>query len=146
MEKPTIAIACDHAGYELKEQVCTFLLKYDYVIKDFGTYSDNRVDYPDYAHPMTKSVQKGEYDFGIAICGTGNGINMVANKYKDIRSAVCWCVDIAVMARSHNNANICSLPARYITIEEAKNIIDSFLNTEFDGGRHLTRINKINIK
>jgi len=146
MEKITIAIASDHAGYDLKEQIIKFLEESGYNTEDFGTLKKESVDYPDFAHPMTESVQSGKYKIGIAICGTGNGINMVTNKYKGIRSAVCWCEDIAIYARSHNNANICSLPARFISTEEAKTILHAFLNTGFDGGRHLLRINKIDIK
>ena len=144
MEKSTIAIASDHAGYKLKEQICEFLKNSNYQLKDFGTYNTESVDYPDFGHPMSASVQKGEYNFGIIICGSGNGMSMVANKYENIRSAVCWCIDIAILARSHNNANICSLPARFISYEDAKEIVYAFLKTDFDGGRHLVRVNNKN--
>lgn len=146
MKNISIAIVCDHAGYSIKETLVKYLIKEGYKIKDFGTDSDESVDYPDYAHPMVRYVENKKYDYGITICGSGNGINMVANKYPGIRSALCWNIEIAKLARSHNNANICALPGRFINYAQAIAIIKVFLNTRFDGGRHERRIKKIPVK
>lgn len=138
-------MACDHAGFDLKEDIKNWLTDKGYEVIDFGTYSSESTDYPDYAHILAKSVESTEIPFGIALCGTGNGINMTLNKHQGIRAALCWTQEISKLARLHNDANICSLPARFITFDEAKNIIETFLSTEFEGGRHLKRINKIPI-
>jgi len=138
-----IAISSDHAGFELKKLLIEYLKVKGNDIKDFGCWSSESSDYPDYAHPMAIAVESKEYDLGISICGSGNGINMTANKHAGIRSALCWIPEIAKLARQHNDANVCSLPARFVTFEEAKEIVDIFLTTSFDGGRHLRRINKI---
>ena len=138
-----IAIACDHAGYKIKEILVDFLRNQGHDIKDFGTYSNESVDYPDFAHPMAEAVEKGDYHYGISLCGSGNGINMTANKHQGIRSALCWNEEITRLARLHNDANICALPARFITPEQAKSFVTIFLNTEFEGGRHVRRIRKI---
>ncbi len=138
-----LAIAGDHAGYELKEQLKGFLKENGYTLKDFGTYSGESADYPDYAHPLADAVEKKEVDFGILMCGSGNGINMAANKHQGVRAALCWKEELAKLARQHNNANIVSLPARFITFHEAKSIVSVFLNTEFEGGRHKKRVDKI---
>lgn len=143
MKNLNIAIACDHAGFYMKEILVKFLIKEGYKIRDFGTDSEESVDYPDYGHPMVRAVENNEYDYGISICGSGNGINMVANKYPGIRSALCWNIEISELARSHNNANICALPGRFISQAQAIAIIKVFLNTKFDGGRHERRIKKI---
>jgi ribose 5-phosphate isomerase B len=140
-----IGIACDHAGFETKLVIFDWLSSKGYSLKDFGAFSSESSDYPDFAHLLAKSVENGEVDLGISICGSGNGINMTVNKHQGIRAALCWNKEIARLARSHNNANICSLPGRFISESEVKEIIDVFLNTGFDGGRHLTRINKIPI-
>jgi ribose 5-phosphate isomerase B len=142
--KKTIGIASDHAGFELKEILKKELSIQGYIINDFGTDSTNSMDYPDVAHPLAYAVEKGKVNVGIAICGSGNGISMTVNKHADIRAALCWTTEIAALARQHNDANICSLPARFISPELAKEIIKIFLNTEFEGGRHLLRVNKIN--
>ena len=139
-----LAIGCDHAGYQLKEQLKEFLEEKNYILKDFGTYSEDSTDYPDYAHSLAESVEKKEVDFGILMCGSGNGINMTANKHQDVRAALCWKEELAKLARQHNDANIISLPARFISFEEAKEIVTAFLNTAFEGGRHEKRVNKIN--
>ena len=139
-----IYIGGDHAGFGLKEDIKQHLLAKGYEIEDFGTFSEESTDYPDYAHPLAESVLKNGNP-GILICGSGNGINMTANKHKGIRSALCWLPEIAEMARLHNNANVVALPARYISAEEAKEIVDVFLGTEFEGGRHERRVNKINV-
>ena len=146
MKKKTLAIVADHAGFELKEKLFKYLLKEEYEVKDFGTFSRESVDYPDYGHPLAEAVSRGEYDLGISICGTGNGINMVVNKHPGIRSALCWNEEISRLARAHNDANICALPGRFISESEAYLIVRTFLNTEFEGGRHKRRVDKISLK
>lgn len=141
-----IGIAADHAGFELKEKIKKHLENSGHTVNDFGTYSDKSTDYADYAHPLAESVEKFENNYGISICGSGNGINMTVNKHELIRSALCWNVEIAELARSHNDANICALPARFISPELAEKIVDTFLSTTFEGGRHKARIEKIPIK
>jgi len=136
-----IAIGADHAGFEYKEALSSFLK--DYEIKDFGTYSPDSVDYPDFAHPVAFAVEKHEFNKGILICGSGNGIAITANKHQGIRAAICWNTELASLARKHNNANILCLPARFISIKEAQEITETFLTTEFEGGRHTNRVNKI---
>jgi ribose 5-phosphate isomerase B len=140
-----IAIGADHAGFELKQQLCSYFdnKKIDY--KDFGTYNTNSVDYPDVIHPLAKSVNDGYFETGIIICGSGNGVAITANKYPDIRAALCWNTTICELARKHNDANVLSLPARFITFDEAVNIVLVFLTTAFEGGRHQIRVNKIKI-
>ena len=139
----TIAMACDHAGFNKKEQLKKLLTEKGYKIKDFGTFSGESVDYPDFAHPMAEAVEKGEYEVGISLCGSGNGISMTLNKHQGIRAALCWNEEISKLARLHNDANVCSLPARFITDEDAEHIVEIFLNTPFEGGRHTTRVKKI---
>ena len=143
MKNKKIAIGSDHAGFELKEKVVNWLESRKANFKDFGTFTAESVDYPDFAHAVAGEVEKGNYDLGILICGTGIGVNMTANKHQGIRSALCWNKDVVKLARSHNNANIICLPGRLITIEEAIEILDIFFNTEFEGGRHKRRIDKI---
>ncbi len=143
MEKIKIGVASDHAGFERKQTVLKYLQEQGIGYTDFGAFSAESSDYPDYAHPLAAAVSKGEFDFGITLCGSGNGINMTANKHQGIRSAICWMPEIAMLARLHNDANICALPARYITDEQTIEIIKIFLATEFEGGRHQNRINKI---
>lgn len=138
-----IAIGSDHAGYQLKEKIKEFLTSKNIEFKDFGPFSEDRADYPDFAHPVASSVENKESNLGILICGSGNGINMTANKHQEIRSALCWQEDIAEMARLHNDANIIALPARYISEELALKCVDIFLKTDFEGGRHEGRVNKI---
>ncbi|MCF8335217.1 MAG: ribose 5-phosphate isomerase B [Bacteroidales bacterium] len=143
----SIGIASDHAGFELKEKLKLYLESRGYILVDFGSYSSESVDYPDFAHTLAYSVEKGECDIGITLCGSGNGISMAANKHEGIRSAICWKPEIAKVTRSHNNANICALPARFLDYDQAIEIVDIFLNTEFEGGgRHERRIKKIPIK
>lgn len=146
MNKESLAIACDHAGYQTKEALVEWLQNLGHTVKDFGTYSEESCDYPDFAHPMANAVETGTFDLGISLCGSGNGINMVANKHQGIRSALCWIPELASLARQHNNANVCAIPARFVTIEEAKTIILAFLSAEFEGGRHQKRIDKIPLK
>ena len=138
-----IGLASDHAGYELKCVIKEHLEKRGYVLKDYGNDSSVSSDYPDYAHLIGYGIDNNEIKQGFVFCGSGNGINMTVNKHPAVRSALCWNTEIASLARHHNDANICSLPARFITEDEAKNIVDVFLNESFDGGRHLTRIKKI---
>lgn len=138
-----IAIGCDHAAFSLKEKLKPYLVSKGYEIKDFGCYSEERADYPDHAHPVANGVESREFDFGLLMCGSGNGINMTANKHKGIRSALCWNAEIAELSRQHNDANILTLPARYMSEEEAKKCIDVFYTTAFEGGRHADRVKKI---
>lgn len=142
MEINNIAIGCDHAGYELKEIVKKYLEVKGYQIQDCGTYSDESTDYPDYAHQVAEKVD-GKSTLGILICGSGNGISMTANKHAHIRCALCWNEEIASLARLHNNANILSMPSRFIDSDTALNIVEKFFSTEFEGGRHERRVNKI---
>jgi len=146
VEKKKIAIGSDHAGYYLKEKLLTYLIKEKHEIKDFGCFSEESVDYADYGHPLANSVASGEYELGISICGTGNGINMTVNKHQGIRSALCWNEEISRLARAHNDANICALPGRFISESEAYLIVKTFLNTSFEGGRHKVRVDKISLK
>ena len=144
MEK--IIIASDHAGFRLKEKLVRWLISNRCEVRDIGCFSEDSVDYPDYAHPLAEAVEKGDFDFGITICGSGNGINMASNKHQNIRSAVCWNEEIGRLARSHNDANVCALPGRFISEAEAILILKAFLNTPFEGGRHKRRIEKIPLK
>lgn len=146
MKKKKIAIASDHAGYFLKEKILSYLIKEGQEVKDFGSSSEETVDYPDYGHPLANAVSAGDYELGISICGTGNGINMVVNKHPGIRSALCWNEEISRLARAHNDANICALPGRFISESEAYLIVRIFIDTTFEGGRHKRRIDKISLK
>ena len=139
----TVGMACDHAGFEMKEHVKALLEARGYVCKDFGTYSTDSVDYPDFAHPLALAVEAGECYPGIAICGSGNGINMTLNKHQSIRSALCWTDELASLARAHNDANVLVMPGRFIPMEMAEKIVDTFLSTPFEGGRHCRRVDKI---
>jgi len=140
-----IALASDHAGFDLKDAIIMYLKNNNYEIVDFGCFSAESCDYPDYAHPLAVAVEGDQNMVGIVCCGSGNGINMTVNKHQGIRSAICWNTQTAELARSHNNANVCSLPARFISQDLAIEIVDIFLHTDFESGRHLTRINKIPI-
>jgi ribose 5-phosphate isomerase B len=139
--KMKIAIGSDHAGYAYKEMLRSYLSDYD--LTDFGTYSADSVDYPDFAHPVAESVEREEVTFGILVCGSANGVAITANKHPGIRAAICWEPEIASLARMHNNANIICIPARFVTESLAKKMVDTFLNTAFEGGRHQTRVEKI---
>ena len=140
-----IVIASDHAGVDYKARLISYLEYNGFIVSDFGPETEDSVDYPDYAHKVAKEVSQGKVDFGVLLCGSGNGINMSANKHKEIRSALCWKKEIAVLARLHNDANILTLPARFISYEQAQEITNIFLTTEFEGGRHQKRVNKIAI-
>jgi len=139
--KIKIALGADHAGFEYKELLKSFLT--DYEVKDFGTHSAQSVDYPDFAHPVASAVESKEYAFGILVCGSANGVAITANKHQQIRAAICWLNEIAVLARMHNNANILCIPARFVSEDLAKEMTTTFLNTPFEGGRHEDRVDKI---
>lgn len=141
--KEKVAMASDHAGYALKQQLKEYLTGLGYEIEDFGTHSEESCDYPDFAHPAARAVESGECAFGVCMCGSGNGIQMTLNKHQGIRAALCWIPEIASLAKQHNNANILVLPARYVSYEEALKIVDAYLNASFEGGRHQRRIDKI---
>jgi len=136
-------IGSDHAGYLTKKEIIKVLEEMGYQVKDLGTFSEGNVDYPDYAHPVAEAVEKNNYSKGILICGSGNGVCMTANKHKNIRAALCWTTEIASLARMHNDANIVCIPARFINVELAVDIVKIFLTTKFEGGRHERRIKKI---
>jgi ribose 5-phosphate isomerase B len=136
-----IAIGADHAGFEYKQALVEAVSAAE--IKDFGTYSADSVDYPDFAHPVASAVESGEFYFGILVCGSANGVAITANKHQGIRAAICWNTELAELARKHNNANIVCIPARFISLEDAKSIVTAFLNTDFEGGRHANRVNKM---
>lgn len=138
-----IAIGSDHAGFAYKQELIKWLGEKGYVISDFGVYENTSVDYPDYAHPVASMVEKGEAAFGILLCGSANGVCMTANKHQGIRAGLAYMPDVAKLIRQHNDANIICLPARFVALELAKDMIDIFINTPFEGGRHQTRINKI---
>jgi ribose 5-phosphate isomerase B len=138
-----IAIGGDHAGFEYKSFLIEYLQEQGFEVKDFGAYSSDSVDYPDYSHPLSEAVEKKEFDLGILICGSGNGVAMAANKHQNIRAALCWNVELASLARTHNDANILAVPARFISKEVAKEMTKTFVTTNFEGGRHANRVNKI---
>ncbi len=139
----TIYIANDHAGVELKEAVVKHLEENDYTVINLGTNTLDSVDYPDFAHPLAKAIEEGKAQFGILICGSANGVCITANKHQNVRAALCWKNEIASLARQHNDANVLGLPARFISIEEGIEMVHTFLNTEFEGGRHQGRVDKI---
>jgi ribose 5-phosphate isomerase B len=141
-----IRMAADHAGYELKEALKPLLNELGYEVKDFGTHSTESMDYPDVAHPLADAVEKGEVCCGVAMCGSANGISMSLNKHQGVRAAICWNPELASLARQHNDANILSLPARFIPLEMAQEIVKAFFAAEFEGGRHLRRVEKIACK
>lgn len=138
-----IALGSDHAGFLLKKIIINELKIKEIPFYDYGTFSEESSDYPDFAHAVAKAVNDGEYERGIVICGSGNGVNITANKYPNVRAALCWNEELARLARLHNNANILSLPARFIEVKEALKALDAFLNTDFEGGRHMRRVEKI---
>jgi ribose 5-phosphate isomerase B len=142
-KQQTIPIASDHGGYDMKEFLISKLETLGYMIRDMGTYSAESVDYPDFIHPLAKAVNDGKYTMGIILCGSGNGAQMTANKYPNVRAALCWTLEQAKLAREHNNANILSLPGRFIEHDLAMEMALKFINTEFEGGRHQRRVEKI---
>ena len=139
-----ILISNDHAGFELKKEVVSFLEEKGYVVENMGDNTGQSVDYPDVIHPLAKAISKSNKKKGIIMCGTGNGVSMVANKYKGVRAGLCWNKEIASLSRQHNDANVLSLPARFLSSEEAIEIVKTFLETDFEGERHERRVNKIN--
>ncbi len=141
-----IGLCSDHAGYDLKEFVKKWLEERDYKYVDFGTNSTESCDYPDYAHPMAEAVENKKCQFGISICGSGNGISITVNKHQGIRAALCWLPELAALARQHNDANVLSMPARFISNDEAEKILEAFFNSDFEGGRHQKRVDKISVK
>jgi ribose 5-phosphate isomerase B len=138
-----IAIGSDHAGFEYKEVLKAYLAKKGITVKDYGTDSTASADYPDFAHPVANAVEGGEFELGVLVCGSANGVAITANKHQGIRAAICWTEEIASLARQHNNANIVCIPARFISTELAENIVNTFITTAFEGGRHATRVGKI---
>jgi ribose 5-phosphate isomerase B len=142
----TIAVSSDHAGFDKKQVILKYLKERGIAYKDYGCYSGESCDYPDFAHPLAEAIGKGEYEIGITFCGSGQGISITANKHQNVRSAICWSPEIGALARQHNDANVCSIPARFVTDEEAVAILDAYLNAEFEGGRHARRIAKIPIE
>ena len=145
LTKP-LAIGSDHAGFEYKAALVNYLRDVKGIaLRDFGTYSADSVDYPDFAHPVANAVESGEYAFGILLCGSANGVAISANKHAHIRAAICWENEIASLARQHNNANIICIPSRFVTLDAAKEMTDTFIATPFEGGRHSLRVDKIDI-
>lgn len=142
LSKP-VAIGSDHAGFDYKEDLISFLEAKGVQFKDFGTYSKDSVDYPDFAHPVATAVESGDYAFGILLCGTANGVAITANKHQHIRAALCWGEEIAKVVREHNNANIICIPSRFVREGDAEKMVDIFMTTHFEGGRHATRVDKI---
>lgn len=138
-----IAIGSDHAGFDYKLQLIPFLEAKGFTVKDFGTYSNSSVDYPDFAHPVAEGVESGAYSFGILLCGSANGVAITANKHQSVRAAICWLTEIATLARLHNNANIVCIPARFISVEACNQIVMEFMQTSFEGGRHQNRVSKM---
>jgi ribose 5-phosphate isomerase B len=138
-----LAIGGDHAGYEYKKELVRFLEHKGHEVKDFGPFSSDSVDYPDFVHPLSEAIQKKDFDYGILVCGSGNGVAITANKHQGIRAALCWNQELAELARKHNNANILCLPARFISLEDSKKLSEAFLVTSFEGGRHASRVDKI---
>lgn len=143
MESKKIAIGSDHAGFDYKEALIAELESKGFEVKNFGTFSSESVDYPDFVHPVCEAIENGEFELGILICGSANGVAMTANKHQQIRAAISWTDEIASLARQHNNANIICLPARFVSIDLAKKMTNTFLSTEFEGGRHQRRVEKI---
>ncbi len=146
MEIKTIALSADHAGFGMKETIKKWLENEGFDVKDFGTHSEESTDYPDYAHPMAEFIESGEAQLGYTFCGSGNGIAMTANKHQGIRCALCWNEELAALAKQHNNANVCSIPARFVSTEKGLSIAKTFLENEFEGGRHQRRVEKIAIR
>ena len=137
------ALGGDHAGYEYKKEIANLLEKQGFEVHDFGPFSSESCDYPDYVHPVAKAIEGNVCDLGIIICGSGNGVAMTVNKHQGIRCAIAWEVELAQLARSHNNANVISIPARYVTLDTAKEIVTTFVSSNFEGGRHQNRVSKI---
>ncbi len=142
----TVGLASDHAGFQMKEYLKSLFRDNGYQVKDFGAFSSESMDYPDTAHPLAEAVENKEVDFGVAMCGSGNGISMTLNKHQGIRAALCWTPELGALAKQHNNANVLTLPARFITEEMARDIVKAYMSAKFEGGRHQRRIDKIPVK
>ena len=142
----TIVLASDHAGFAKKQVIKKYLEENNIAYEDLGSYTDESVDYPVYAHKLAEAIEKGEYELGISFCGSGQGISIAANKHQGVRSGVCWNPEIAALARQHNNANVCAIPGRFVSDQEAIAIVEAFLNAEFEGGRHARRVAQIPLK
>lgn len=141
-----IGVASDHAGFEYKDRLAALLKKKGYEVIDYGTYSEDSCDYPDFAHALGNAIDKKEVELGVALCGSGNGISITLNKHQGVRAALCWCSEIARLAKAHNNANVLTMPARFISYAMATRILNVWLDTQFEGGRHQRRIDKIPVK
>ncbi len=139
----SFAVGGDHAGFDYKDQLIDYLKSMDIHVQDFGTYSADSVDYPDFAHPVAESVEKGENQFGLLLCGSANGVAITANKHQGIRAGLAWNSEVAQLIRLHNDANVLCLPVRFISLEEAKKCLKTFIDTDFEGGRHQNRVDKI---
>ena len=146
LKNKIIAVASDHAGFDKKQVIIKYLKEKGITYKDFGCFSNESVDYPEFAHAIGEAIDKGEYEIGITFCGSGQGISIAANKHQNVRSATCWKPEIAALARQHNDANICAIPGRFVTDEEAIAIVEAYLNAEFEGGRHARRVAQIPLK
>ena len=146
MDDKKIGIASDHAGYEMKEFLVGYLDAMGYEVLDFGTHSPDSVDYADFAHPLAEAIENGELERGVALCGSGEGMTMTLNKHQGIRAALCWIPEVAALSRQHNNANVLAMPGRFVSNEQAIEMVKTFLNTDFEGGRHIRRIEKIPVK
>ena len=138
-----IALGGDHAGFEYKKEIEKYISAKGHEVKDFGPYTNDSVDYPDFVHPLATEVEKGNFDFGILVCGSANGVAMTANKHQGIRAGIAWAKELASLTRQHNNANVLCLPARFISLDVVKECVDAFLTTSFESGRHQNRVNKI---
>ena len=145
MSKPRIAVGCDHAGFNYKEQIKKMLSDEGFAVKDFGTFSEDSVDYPDFVHPLANSIENNENDLGVLICGSANGVAITANKHQKIRAAIAWENKVAALARQHNDANVICIPSRFVSADQAKQFVETFITTPFEGGRHATRVNKISV-
>ncbi len=143
MTKPRIAIGCDHAGFLYKEEIKKILIEEGFVVQDFGTFSLDSVDYPDFVHPVATSIEEKSNDLGFLFCGSANGVAITANKHQQIRAAIVWKTELAALARQHNNANVLCIPCRFVSLEEATTFVQTFLTTPFEGGRHQSRVDKI---
>jgi ribose 5-phosphate isomerase B len=143
MSKPRIAVGCDHAGFEYKEEIKKMLGDRGFAVKDFGTFSEESVDYPDFVHPLANSIENNENDFGVLVCGSANGVAITANKHQKIRAAIAWENNVAALARQHNDANVICIPSRFVSVDQAKQFVETFIAASFEGGRHAKRVNKI---
>ena len=146
LEGKTIALASDHAGFDKKQVIIQYFKEKGIQYKDFGCYTSESCDYPEFSHAIAEAIDKGEYETGITFCGSGQGISITANKHQNVRSALCWNAEIGALAKEHNDANICSIPGRFVTEQETIDIVEAFLNAKFEGGRHARRIAKIPLK